>query len=390
MATSSTLSQLPNTTNSSLAIKTHFRALKDPRRRHRRLHRLLDIVTIAICAVICGANDWQEVATFGRRRRDWLKRFLALPNGIPSHDTFERVFDRIDPQAFQACFRQWITAVVDCLGLGHVAIDGKTLRRSGSATLGPLHLVSAWATANHLALAAVAVPEKTNEITAIPQLLELLDLHGALVTIDAMGCQKEIARRIIAAGADYTLTVKDNQEHLLEDIQRCFVDAADRDMAGVEHDTFSSEDRGHGRHEKRTYTIIRRPQGIRNLDAWAKLCVIGMCYSERTVNGVTSEEARYFIGSKLASARYYGKALRHHWGIENGLHWQMDLTFKEDSSRIRKRRGGENFGLLRRLALSLLKQHPEKSSIACKRLGAALDSAFLEEVLRGGGSSGND
>lgn len=390
MSTSSTLFHLSSESHSPVAIKKHFRTLKDPRRRHRRLHRLLDIIAIAICAVICGANDWQEVATFGRRRRAWLKRFLDLPNGIPSHDTFERVFDRIDPRAFQACFRQWITAVCQSLDLHHVAIDGKTLRHSGSAKLGPLQMVSAWATANHLALGAVAVPEKTNEITAIPQLLELLDLQGALVTIDALGCQKEIARRIVTAGGDYLLTVKDNQEHLLEDIQRCFRDACARDLAGVEHDIFTRAKRAHGRHENRTYAIIRRPQGIRNLDSWAGLCVIGMCYSERTVGEVMSAETRYFIGSKLASARYYGKALRNHWGIENSLHWQMDLTFKEDASRIRKRRGAANFALLRRLALSLLKQHPEKSSIACKRLAAALDTDFLEEILRGGGSSGNE
>src|SRR5436190_141683 len=197
-----------------LSIRRYFGDLRDPRRAHRRLHRLQDIIVIALCAVIAGAQDWQQIETFGRKRRDWLRRFLELPNGIPSHDTFERVFDRIKPQAFLACFRDWVRAVSAALQIKHIAIDGKTLRGSGSATLGPLHLVSAWATAQHLSLGQVAVDKKSNEITAIPALLELLDLKGALVTIDAMGCQKAIAQKIIDQGGHYALTVKENQGHL--------------------------------------------------------------------------------------------------------------------------------------------------------------------------------
>jgi predicted transposase YbfD/YdcC len=362
--------------------------LKDPRRKHRRLHRLVDIVVIAICAVIAGAEDWHQVVTFARRRHDWLKRFLSLPNGIPSHDTFERVFDRIDPKGFQACFREWITAVCTVLNIKQVAIDGKTLRHSGSASLGPLHVVSAWATANHLILAQEAVSEKSNEITAIPRLLELLDIEGALVTLDAMGCQKEIAQQIVARGGDYVLTVKENQERLFDDIQQSFVDAFERMGAAVAHDVFQTEERGHGRQEKRYYTVLYDLQGIRDRALWAELTVIGMCYSERTVNGKTAEELRYFIGSRKASARTYGQALRNHWGIENGLHWHMDISFGEDASRIRKRRGAENFALLRRIALSLLKQHPETMSVACKRLAAALDTDFLEQIICGTGNAG--
>ena len=232
-----TLSQLPQDQQSDLSIPRFFAPLKDPRRVHRRLHHLQDIVVIALCAVIAGAQDWQEIETFGRKRRDWLRRFLELPNGIPSHDTFERVFDRLKPQAFQACFRAWVRALGAALGIKHVAIDGKTLRGSGSAKLGPLHLVSAWATAQRLSLGQVAVDAQSNEITAIPALLELLDLQGALVTIDAMGCQKDIAAKIVAGGGHYALTVKDNQPHLLEDIQASFERAIDQDFAGVEHDT---------------------------------------------------------------------------------------------------------------------------------------------------------
>ena len=282
-----------------LAINQHFRKLKDPRRRHRKRHLLLDIIAIAICGVVCGCNDWQQIAVFGRQRRDWLKRFLRLPNGIPSHDTFERVFDRVHPQAFQSCFRSWVAAISDALAIPHIAIDGKTLRGSASSKLGAaLHLVSAWATASHLSLGQVAVDSKSNEITAIPQLLELLDVHGALVTIDAMGCQKEIAAKIRERGGDYLLTVKDNQPTLLEDIQTCFTTALDANFVGVQHDQYTTEERGHGRLERRSYIILTDPTGLRQADRWDGLRVIGMCMSERTVGEKTSTEVRYFIGSE--------------------------------------------------------------------------------------------
>jgi predicted transposase YbfD/YdcC len=368
-----------------LSISQYFAKLKDPRRRHRRLHRLQDIIVIALCAVIAGAQDWQEIETFGRKRRGWLRRFLPLPNGIPSHDTFERVFNRLKPQAFQACFREWVQAVSAALRIKHVAIDGKTLRGSGSANLGPLHLVSAWATAQHLSLGQVAVAAKSNEITAIPALLELLDLNGALVTIDAMGCQKAIARKIVDQGGDYALTVKDNQEHLLEDIQHRFEQAFDTDFAGLEHDIYERRDRGHGREELRCYTVLHTTEGIRHHDEWAGLTTIGMCFSERTVKGETTTEVRYFIGSRKASAKYYGTGLRHHWGIENNLHWQLDVNFGEDHNRVTKRNAAENLALLRRLTLTLLQAHPAKLSIAKKRFAAALDPDFLEEILRGNG-----
>jgi predicted transposase YbfD/YdcC len=365
-----------------LAIHTYFRNLKDPRRAPR--HRLLDIFGIAICAVISGANDWQQIVTFARQRRDWLQRFFTLANGIPCHDTFERVFDRINPRAFTTAFGQWMQALADAVGIRQVAIDGKTLRRSGSPSrgLGPLHLVSAWATENHLALGQAAVDGKSNEITAIPALLELLDLHGALVSIDAMGCQKAIARTIIASGGDYVLTVKENQGHLLADIQQSFRDACENEFAGMAHGTYETRERGHGREEYRCYTVLHWTAGLRNHEEWAGLTTIGMCYSQRTEGEKISEETRYFIGSKVAGARYYGKALRNHWGIENGLHWQLDVTFREDSNREQGRNGAANLALVRKLALSLLKQHSSKESMACKRLHAALDVDFLQEVVQ--------
>lgn len=369
----------------ALSIRKHFAGLRDPRLNRRKRHLLADILVIAFCAVIAGANNFSQVAAFGRRRRDWLGKFLALPNGIPSHDTFERLFQRLCPDAFQRCFLGWLRALQAQVGGDHFAIDGKTLRHSGSPTnkLGPLHLVSVWATQANLTLGQVAVDAQSNEITAIPRLLELLDLHGALVTIDAMGCQKEIAQQITDGGGDYLLAVKENQGHLYEDILDCFVRAIECDFAGVPHDRYETEERGHGRHEKRSYEVIYEPQGLRDEQAWAKLCVIGQCYSERTVNGQTSSESRYFIGSRRASAREYGRALRGHWRIENNLHWQLDVTFREDDSRLRDRNAAQNVALLRRVALSLLKQHPAKDSLATKRYLATLDENFLEEVLQG-------
>jgi predicted transposase YbfD/YdcC len=369
---------------SGFSFCTYFARLRDPRRNHLKRHLLIDIIAIALCAVIAGADDWQQVVTFAQHRRAWLQTFLTLPNGIPSHDTFERVFDRLDPQAFQACFSRWVQALVQGLGLKHIAIDGKTLRHSGNRAKGwrPLHLVSAWASQVHLSLGQVAVDQKSNEITAIPRLLELLDLHGALVTIDAMGCQKEIAKQIVDGGGDYLLTVKDNQPNLLYDIQMSLTEALDNNFEGFCCEQYETTEVAHGRQEIRSYLILTEPKGIRNQKAWEKLKVIGMCLSERVVNGQRSEEARYFIGSRVMKAKQYAETLRGHWGIENNLHWQLDITFGEDANRVQRRHGAENLALVRRLALVLLKRHPGKGSMACKRLAAAWNTDFLEEILR--------
>jgi len=372
-------------TTSAVSIKKHFVRLKDPRVRRRRRHRLLDIIVIGICGVIADCDNWQEIEIFAQKRASWFKRFLSLRNGIPSHDTFERVFDRIDPRIFAGCFCSWVQAVSDALGMPQIAIDGKTLRGSWdrSAALGPLHLVSAWATQQQLTLGQVAVEGKSNEITAIPQLLELLDVHGALVTLDAMGCQKEIARKIVDGGGDYVLTVKENQERLLEDIQATVQQALDGDLPAAVVSRHTTSEDGHGRHEERSYVVVHNLEGIRDRALWSELKAVGMCYRERTVAGVTSTEVRYFIGSRRMSAKRYGAALRNHWGIENNLHWQLDVTYAEDGSRLQRRHGAQNFALLRRGAVSLLKQNSCKRSIRGKRKMAALDTAFLEEILRG-------
>jgi predicted transposase YbfD/YdcC len=292
---------------SAFAISRLFTRLRDPRRQHLKRHLLIDIIVIAICAVIAGADDWQHIVTFARHRRAWLQTFLRLPNGIPSHDTFERVFERLDPQAFQVCFSRWVEALAQTLGFGHIAIDGKTLRHSGNTSKGwrPLHLVSAWATQCHLSLAQVAVEEKSNKITAIPRLLELLDVRGALVTIDAMGCQKVIAKQIVEAGGDYILTVKENQPHLLEDVQACLERALDGADESAACETYETTACGHGREETRSYLTLTNPDGIRNQEAWVGLKVIGMCLCTRVVNGQRSDETHYFIGSRVMNAAAY-------------------------------------------------------------------------------------
>jgi predicted transposase YbfD/YdcC len=365
------------------SIKKHFRLLPDPRIVGRTRHLLVDIVAMAICGVLGNCDDWGDIALFAQTRELWFRRFLKLPEGVPAHDTFERVFAALNPRAFERCCLAWLREVADLVGVGHIAIDGKTLCGSASSKLGPLHLVSAWAIEANLTLGQVAVDKKSNEITAIPQLLELLDLKGALVTIDAMGCQKAIAQKIVAGGGDYILAVKGNQEHLLEDIQSTVERALEGELPPGTVEQYTTKEEGHGRQEQRSYVVIHHVAGIRDRKAWPELTTVGMCFSERIVNGQTTEEARYFIGSRPMKARPYARALRHHWRIENCLHWQLDISFREDASRIQQRDGAANFALLRKMALGLLKQHPRKDSIARKRKGAALDPDFLAEILAG-------
>jgi predicted transposase YbfD/YdcC len=369
-------------------LKKHFRPLKDPRVVGRSRHRLIDIVVLAICAVIGDCDDWPDIAQFGREREAWFRRFLRLPNGIPSHDTFERVFAALDVRAFERCCLGWLQEAAQLLGVGHIAIDGKSIRGSAQGQLGALHLVSAWATQAHLALGQVAVDGKSNEITAIPQLLALLDLRGAPVTIDAVGCQKAIAKKVVDGGGDYVPVVKANQDQLLEDIQQTIADALDGKLPEDVVRHCAIRERGHGRVEERSCVTVGHVSGLRGRKDWAKLTTVGMCRRERTVSGRTTEEVCYFIGSRRTAARRYAAALRSHWGIENHLHWQLDVSFAEDASRIENRHGAESFALLRKLALALLKRHPHKDSIARERKKAALDPTFLAEALAGGANLG--
>jgi predicted transposase YbfD/YdcC len=365
------------------SIKKHFRSLKDPRVVGRSRHLLIDIVIMAICAVIGNCDDWPDIAQFAQQREKWFRRFLKLPEGVPAHDTFERVFAALDARVFERCCLAWLQEAAQLVGVGHIAIDGKTLCGSAGSKLGPLHLVSAWSTQAQLCLGQVAVEGKSNEITAIPKLLALLDLHGALVTIDAIGCQKAIAKKIVAGGGDYVLVVKGNQERLLEDIQETVTKALDGELPQGVVRQYTSKEQGHGRQEERSCVVVHQVAGIRDRKAWSHLTTVGMGRRDRTVNGETSTEVCYFIGSRRMAARRYAQALRSHWGIENGLHWQLDISFREDESRIENRHGAANFAVLRKMALCLLKQNPLKESIARKRKVAALNPDFLAESLAG-------
>jgi predicted transposase YbfD/YdcC len=365
------------------SIKKHFRRLHDPRVVGRTKHLLIDLLVLALCGVIANCDDWPDIVLFARQREGWFRRFLRLPGGIPAHDTFERVFAALNPRALEACCLAWLREVADLAGVEHIAIDGKTLRGSAGAKLGALHVVSAWATQAHVSLAQVAVDGKGNEITAIPRLLQLLDLNGALVTIDAIGCQKAIAQKIMDRGGDYVLVVKANQERLMGDIQATVEKALDGLLPAAKVRQSSTVERGHGRLEERSCVVIEEVSGIRDRQAWPHLRTVGMCYRERTVNGETSTEVCYFIGSRRMAARRYAAALRQHWGIENNLHWQLDVSFHEDASRVENRNGAANLSLFRKIALSLLKQNPRQESMARKRKAAAVDPGYLAEILTG-------
>jgi predicted transposase YbfD/YdcC len=372
-----------------LSLLHHFDGLTDPRVLHLRTHLLTDVLVIALCAVLGGADSWNAIALFGRAKKDWFARFLALPNGIPSHDTFNRVFATLDPAAFQECFVAWMNAVCGRLGLKRLQIDGKSLRgsRGRKGKLGCLHTVSLWASETGLTLGQVAVDDKSNEITAIPKLLQLLDLEGALVSIDAMGCQKEIAQQIRVSNGHYVLAVKDNQPTLYADIQASFLRALETDFHGVRYERLEEKPQhGHGRLETRIYTVIYDPPGLSTRAEWVDLQAIVMVYRERQV-GIGeneksfSEEMSYYIVSCEAPVAELAGGIRAHWGIENKVHWVLDVVFREDQSRVRAGHATENLGWLRRVALALLKQDDGKDSIRCKRLKAGWDNDFLEKLL---------
>lgn len=374
-------------TNVGTSLAEHFAELEDPRAEHLTDHKLLDIIMIAICAVICGAESWTDVELFGNERLEWLKKFLELEKGIPSHDTFGRVFARLDANQFQACFATWVQAVFQTTEGQVVAIDGKSVRRSHDQAngQGAIHVVSAWATANHLVLGQQKVAEKSNEITAIPELLRLLDVSGCIVTIDAMGCQTEIAEQIIQEGADYLLTVKGNQPHLHEDMAFFFELAQQNEFSKVEHSYARMVNKGHGRIETRHCWVISGEadlQFLRDFDQWKQLRSMVKVTSQRQLNGQTTSETRYYITSLADDAKKLLQAARSHWGIENSLHWVLDVAMGEDDSRIRKNNAPENMAMLRRIALNLLKQEKTlKRGIQGKRLKAAMNPDYLFKVL---------
>jgi predicted transposase YbfD/YdcC len=369
-----------------LSLVHHFAHLTDPRVDRTRLHELLDIVAIAICAVVAGAETWEDLEDFGRAKHDWLRTFLVLPNGIPSHDTIARLFARLDPDEFRRGFLGWIGGLQEATQRRVIAVDGKTQRGSHDRAKGKsaLHLVHAWATANHLLLGQVAVDEKSNEITAIPELLRVLELSGAIVTIDAMGCQKEIARTIREGGADYILALKGNHEHLHEQVVAFFDGACAhrRKRGGIGYHREWSE--GHGRDECRRCWATSEIDWLEGREEWEGLRSVVLIESERFIGDSLAVEERYFLSSLPAEAKLLNESIRGHWAVENSLHWVLDVTFHEDQSRIRKENAPENFGLLRRLALCLLKKEAtSKRSIKGKRLRASWDEDYLIRVLCG-------
>ncbi len=380
---------MPSLSGSS--IIEHFATLTDPRVDRTKEHSLLTILTIALCAVISGADEWVAMAEYGNAKRDWFATFLALPNGIPSHDTFGRVFAALDPDEFEHCFLSWVQSAVAQTAGAVVAVDGKTARRSHDRGAGKaaIHMVSAWASANRLVLGQVATDEKSNEITAIPALLDLLLLKGCIVTIDAMGCQREIAAQIVGKGADYVLALKENHEDLYHEVIHLFADAAATDFADYDHDTAQTLDGGHGRVEIRRAWTISDGATIAHLDPegnWTGLRAIGKVEAERREKGrggagKTTRETRYYLTS-LVDAGEFGRAVREHWGIENGLHWVLDMAFREDESRARVGASAENLVVLRHIAVNLLKQERSaKVGIKNKRLKAGWDEAYLLKIL---------
>jgi predicted transposase YbfD/YdcC len=368
-------------------IATHFGDIDDPRYHHSPPHLLLDIMTIALCAIISGANDWEAVAAFGRAKEDWLRTILRLPNGIASADTFERIFAQIDPQQFQASFISWVAAISHLTAGEVVAIDGKTLCGSidRSNDRQAIHMVSAWASQNRLVLGQVKVDDKSNEITAIPELLRLLALPGCIVTIDAIGCQTEIASQIVAQGADYLLALKANQGHLYQEVVRLFNDAVTDPSRPIPFETAQTIEKGHGRIEKRQAWTISQPDYLTYLDPtgrWPGLASVVRIDSQRRLNNQHSHQTRYYISSLAGEPNRFNTVVRTHWTIENQLHWVLDVAFREDDSRVHRGHAAENLAVLRHMALNLLKQeHTAKLSIHNKRLRAAWDNDYLLLLL---------
>ena len=361
----------------------HFESLEDPRLdNHNRRHNLQDILVITILGSICGADTWTEICEFAHAKEDWLKTFLELPNGIPSHDTFGRVFSLINPEKFESCFQEWIKSLSIDVDREIIAIDGKTLRRSGDKKRKALHLVSAWAAQNRVILGQVKTEKKSNEIHAIPKLLEMIDVKNSIVTIDAMGCQTAIAKQIIHQGADYVLTLKENQPSLYKDIVSIFQKGEERKFKKMLNKRKVEKVHDHGRIETRRYTLISARDPLLFELRWPGLRGIGLLEVTRTVNGQVEKSKRFFITSLDEDVDAFMRAVRKHWDIEINLHWSLDVSFNEDLSRVRIGHAAENLAVVRHIALNLLKQEKtHKRGISCRRKRSGWDNKYLMKVL---------
>ena len=362
-----------------------FSEIEDPRVDRTKKHSLVDVVCLSVLAVIAGAEGWEDIEQFGKDKRDWLKKYLKLPHGVPSHDTISRVFRALKPEAFQDAFRNWITSLHEQVGFKLVAVDGKTLRRSHDRRTmkSALHSVCAWSVENHVVLGQQSVDDKSNEITAIPELLRMLELKGAIVSIDAMGCQKQIAKQIVDSGGDYVLAVKDNHPTLHAAIDEHFVRYHEGESVGVTVRQYATEETEHGRVVKRYYYICDIPESLGLAkQEWSGLRSIGEVITITERDGKETCEVRHFISSLKPKVRQFANAVRGHWGIENSLHWVLDVTFNEDQSRIRKDYGPDNFGLLRRFALTLIKQDNSPGSVRRKRKRAAWNNDALAKIAQ--------
>jgi predicted transposase YbfD/YdcC len=364
---------------SQLTLRDCFQDFPDPRREHLRLHSLWDIIGLTLCATICGCDSVVEIHEYGVKKFDFLTTFLDFENGVPSHDTIGRVFARLDPEKFRACFASWTESLAEAVAGRVIAIDGKTLRRAHAKDQKPLHLVSAFAAENRLVLSQQAVADKSNEITAIPELLKLLDVKKAIITIDAMGCQKEIAAQIVEQKADYVLALKDNQPKLHEAVRGMFEQGLETDFSGMKHQASQTTEKGHGRTETRTYHLLRpSPEWLQDHPEWKGLKTVGMVFSVRQVGDAEpTEEMRFFISSLTLRVADFARAVRGHWSIENNLHWVLDVSYREDENRSRKDHSAENLAWIRRLTVSLFAQDGTKVGVQCKRKMAGWDDDYL-------------
>ncbi|ORC26995.1 hypothetical protein B4O97_19100 [Marispirochaeta aestuarii] len=366
------------------SIVDHFEELADPRIERNKKHALIDIIVLTICAVITGSETWEEIEDYGHYKEEWLKSFLPLQNGIPSHDTIRRLFIRLNPDELQRCFMSWIEAVRDVIAGDVIAVDGKTLRRSGDQVSGklPIHMVSAWAAGSGVLLGQKKTAEKSNEITAIPALLELLKIKGCIVTIDAIGCQSEIAATIQNKKADYVLALKGNQKNLHEDVKYFYHELEEKDLAEEWLDSHTTVDKDHGRIEIREYYQSDEIAWLPELKNFVGAKTIGMVKATRIIGKKQSTECRYYISSLPIDAQRFAHAVRSHWSVENTLHWTLDMTFREDDSRMREGYSAENFAMMRRLALSLMKRDKySKKSLKRRRRIAHLDNSYLTQML---------